>query len=59
MLHIDNLISDMEEEQKEIETAKTYEGIKNEKDTQEQKELETELEQKDKEQEEQKEESEE
>lgn len=57
MLHIDNLISDMEE-QKEIETAKTYDGIKNEKDTQEQKELESELEQKDKEQEEQKEESE-
>ena len=60
MLHIDNLIGDLEEEQKaKVETIeKPYDGVKNEKDEQEKKELESELEQKDG-QEEQKEESEE
>lgn len=61
MLHIDNLIGDLEEEQEaRIETIeKTYDGVKNEKDEQEKKELESELEQKDNETDEQKEESEE
>lgn len=56
MLHIDNLIGDLEEEQKaKVETEKTYDGVKNEKDEQEKKELESELEQKDNETEEQEE----
>lgn len=61
MLHIDNLIGDLEEEQKvKIETIeKPYDGVKNEKDDQEKKDLESELEQKNNETEEQKEESEE